>query len=125
MGKEGLKIRTVSTEDLGKWVAEIRAPNGGKRLWLGTFPTAFDAAMAYNEAARTMYGEMAILNLPPHDSDSDSMIVSNNSEICEPKVGAEGEITTVMNVGQFPGDSEAPWTSGAMHLTVNEIEDCE
>ncbi|XP_022719692.1 uncharacterized protein LOC111277529 [Durio zibethinus] len=52
----------------GKWVAEIREPNRGNRLWLGTFNTSFEAALAYDEATRKLYGQSAKLNLPqPHD----------------------------------------------------------
>ncbi|KAL3690051.1 hypothetical protein R1sor_016360 [Riccia sorocarpa] len=58
----------VRQRSWGKWVAEIRAPEGKKdrgkvdRLWLGTFDTAEEAARRYNEKAIELYGEKAQLN---------------------------------------------------------------
>ena len=56
----------------GKWVAEIREPNRGARLWLGTFNTSTEAARAYDEASRKLYGPYAKLNLPDHEYSSPS-----------------------------------------------------
>ncbi|PWA90089.1 DREB2 transcription factor [Artemisia annua] len=63
-------FRGVRQRTWGKWVAEIREPNGGKKLWLGTFESAVQAALAYDEAARAMYGASARLNLPNYGANT-------------------------------------------------------
>ncbi|KAL2532623.1 Ethylene-responsive transcription factor 1B [Abeliophyllum distichum] len=49
----------------GKYAAEIRdSTRNGRRVWLGTFNSAEEAALAYDQAAFATRGSLASINFP-------------------------------------------------------------
>jgi hypothetical protein len=82
------KYRGVRQRTWGKWVAEIRQPHKScaparsrSRLWLGTFGTDVEAAHAYDNAARDIYGPLARVNFPEDVADSMPLDTSNTEVI--------------------------------------------
>ncbi|KDP32410.1 hypothetical protein JCGZ_13335 [Jatropha curcas] len=77
------KFRGVRQRHWGSWVSEIRHPLLKRRIWLGTFETAEEAARAYDQAAILMSGRNAKTNFPinqdPNPSEPSS---STNAASC-------------------------------------------
>ncbi|MQL77106.1 hypothetical protein Taro_009510 [Colocasia esculenta] len=85
------KFRGVRQRHWGSWVSEIRHPLLKRRVWLGTFETAEEAARAYDQAAVLMSGRNAKTNFPvtrtPADGDQRQMGSPNGlSELLSAKL---------------------------------------
>ncbi|CAI9753636.1 unnamed protein product [Fraxinus pennsylvanica] len=96
------KFRGVRQRNWGSWVSEIRHPLLKKRVWLGTYDTAEEAARAYDEAAVLLSGRNAKTNFPIETNED-----GNVKSMSSPSSSSLSSILTakLRKCGQWPSPS--------------------